>query len=77
MQHDFANIAAQTDIPSRCRKKIRDEELKQIKIKELQRKRSPSLKTITKNEDQIMDRKNGLEAKITREENRTTIMMDL
>ena len=46
-------------------------------MKELQRKKSLSLKTITKNVDQIMDRNNGLEAKISREETRTTIMMDL
>ena len=46
-------------------------------MKELQRKKSPSLKAITKNEDQIMDRNSGLEAKISREETRTTIMMDL
>ena len=46
-------------------------------MKELQRKKSPSLKTITKNEDQTMDRNNGLEAKISREETRTTIILDL
>ena len=46
-------------------------------MKELQRKKSPLLKTRTKNEDQIMDRNNGLEAKIPRGESRSTIMIDL
>ena len=46
-------------------------------MKELQRKKSPSLKTLTKNEDQIMDRNSGLEAKISREETRTILMNDL
>ena len=46
-------------------------------MKEPQRKKSPSLKTITKNEDRIIDQTNGLEAKISREGTRTTIMMGL
>ena len=45
-------------------------------MKELPRKKSPSLKTITKNEDKTMDRNNGLEAKVSREETRTTITID-
>ena len=46
-------------------------------MKELQRKKLLSLKTITKSEEQIMDRNNGLEAKISREETRSKIMIDL
>ena len=63
--------------PSWCRKKIRDEELKRIENERTAEKKSPSLKTITKNEDQNMDWNSGLEAKISREGTRTTIMIDL
>ena len=64
--------------PSWCRKKIRDEELKQIENERTAEKKNSSLLRITtKNEDQIMDQNNGLEVKISKEETRTTITMDL
>ena len=62
--------------PSWCRKKIREEELKQPKTKELPRRKSPLPKIITKNEDQTMDRNNGLEAKFFKDETRTLAMID-
>ena len=63
--------------PSWCRKKIRDEELKRKKVKELPRKRLLLLKIITRNEDLIMDRNNGLEAGISKEETTTITTMGL
>ena len=48
-----------------------------LKTKELPRKKSPLLRTTTKNEDQIMDQSNGLEAKTSKVESKITIMMDL
>ena len=63
--------------PSWCRKKIRDEELKRIENERTAEKKSPSLKTITKNEDQIMDQNNGLEAKISKGETRILLATDL
>ena len=62
--------------PSWCRKKILDEELK-CKTEELPRKKSPFFGITTKNEDQIMDQNNGLEAKVSKKEIRITIMIDL
>ena len=63
--------------PSWCRKKIRDENWNAMKTKELPRKKSPLLRTTTKNEDQIKDQNNGLETKISKEEIRIRIMIDL
>ena len=63
--------------PSWCRKKIRDEELKRIENERTAEKKSSSLKTITKNDDQIMDQNNGLEAKISKGETRILLMIDL
>ena len=48
-----------------------------MKKKELLRKKSSLLRITTKNEDQITDQSNGLEAKISKEEIRITIMTDL
>ena len=45
-------------------------------MKELPRGKSRILRIKAKNEEQIMDRNNGLEAKVSKEETRTTIMMD-
>ena len=63
--------------PSWCRKKIRDEELKRIENERTAEKKVTFTQDYNKNEDQILDQSNGLEAKISREETRTTIMMDL
>ena len=41
------------------------------------RKKSRLLRTTTKNEDQAMDQNNGLETKISKEETKTTLTMDL
>ena len=65
------------DTPSWCRKKIRDEELKRIEIERTEEKKSPSLKTITENEDQIMDQNNRLEVKISKGETRILLRIDL
>ena len=46
-------------------------------MKELQRKKSPSLKTVTKNEDQTLDQNNGLGAKISKRETRISLTIDL
>ena len=62
--------------PSWCRKKIRDEELKRIGNERTAKRKSPLPKIITKNEDQTMDRNNGLEAKIFKDETRTLTMID-
>ena len=43
----------------------------------MQRKKSRLLWTTTRNEDHTMDQNNGLEAKISKEETRTIITMDL
>ena len=63
--------------PSWCRKNIRDEGLKRIEKKELPRKKLPLLRLATKNDNQIMDEKNGLGSKIYNEESRITIMIGL
>ena len=63
--------------PSCCRKKIRDEELKRIENERTAEKKSRLFRITTKDEDQIMDQNNGLGAKISKEETRTTITMDL
>ena len=49
----------------------------ELKMKELPKGRLHSLKIRTKNEDQIMDQSTGLEANVSKEEIRITIMMDL
>ena len=46
-------------------------------MKGLSRKKSRLLRTIIKKEDQIMDQNSGLDAKISKEETRTTKTMDL
>ena len=63
--------------PSWCRKKIRDEELKRIEKKRNAEKRSPLLRITTRKEDQIMDRNNGLEVRISKKETTTVITMGL
>ena len=63
--------------PSWCRKKIRDEGLKRIESERIAEKKSLLLRTTTKNENQIMNQNNWLEAKISREETRTTLTIDL
>ena len=78
MQNDFANTAAQTDIPQigaarRCVTKDWNE----LKTKELLRKKWRLLRTTTKNEDQVLNQNNELAAKTSKEETRTTLMMDL
>ena len=45
-------------------------------MKELPRKKSPLLRTTTRNEDQTMDQNTGLEAKISKEETRTLPTID-
>ena len=78
MQHDFVIIAAQTDIPQvGCAKRYVMKNWSELKMKEVQKKKSPSLKTITKNEDQIMDQNNGLEAKISKGETWILLTIDL
>ena len=64
--------------PSWCRKKIRDEELKKkSRMKEPPRKELRLFRITTKNEDQTMDRNNGLENRISKEETTTIITTDL
>ena len=46
-------------------------------MKELPRKKSPLLRITTRNEDQTLDRNNGLEVKISKEETRTSLTTDL
>ena len=62
--------------PSWCRKKIRDENLNESKTKEPPRRKSPLPKITTKNEDQTMDRNNGPEARVSKDETRTLAMKD-
>ena len=60
-----------------CRKNIRDEELRRIEDERTAEKKSPSLRIKTKNEDQAMHQNKGLAVKTSKEEIRTTLMMDL
>ena len=63
--------------PSWCRRKIRDEELKRIENERTVEKKSPLLRITTRNEDQIMDRNDGLEVRISKKETTTIITMGL
>ena len=63
--------------PSWCRKKIRDGELKRIENERTAEKKVTFTQDYNKNEDQTMDQNNGLEAKITEEENRTLTTIGL
>ena len=63
--------------PSWCRKKIRDEEMKRIENERTAEKKSLLLRITTKNEDQIMDQNNGLEAKTSKGETRILLTIDL
>ena len=63
--------------PSWCRKKIRDEELERIENERTAEKKSLLLRITTKNEDQIMDQNNGLEAKASKGETRFLRTIDL
>ena len=63
--------------PSWCRKKIRDEGLKGIEKQRIAEKQTTFTQDYNKNEDQAMDQNNGLEARISEEETRTTLKMDL
>ena len=48
-----------------------------LKTKELLRKKSALIRITTKNDDQILDQINGLEAKTSKKETKITILMDL
>ena len=77
MQHDFATIAAQMDIPQAgAARRYGMKNLNVLKTKEQLRRKSPLPKITTRNKDQIMDRNNGLEAKISREKTGTLPMID-
>ena len=60
-----------------CRKTIRDEEQKRIESERIAERKSRLLRTTTKNEDQTMNQKDGLEAEIFNEKIRTTLTMGL
>ena len=76
-QQDFATNAVRTDIPQvGVEKRYETNNWSVLKTKELLRKKSPLLRTTTKNEDQIMDQNNGLEAKISKEETKTLLRID-
>ena len=78
MQHHLANTAAQTDIPQvGAARRYETKNGSALKTKELPRKKSPLLRTTTKNEDQIIDHNNEIEAKISDEEIRITKKMNL
>ena len=62
--------------PSWCRKKIGDEELKRIEKERTAEEKVTFTQDYNKNDNQIMDQSNGLEAKISNEEIRITIMTD-
>ena len=67
MQHDFAKIAAQTDIAQvGVGRRYETKNWNALKLKGRPRKKSLLLRITTKNEDQIMDQNNGLEAKISK-----------
>ena len=63
--------------PSWCRKMERTKIWNALKTNKLPRKKSHLLRTTTKNEDESTDQKNGVEAKISMEETRTTPTRDL
>ena len=74
----FATTAAQMDIPQvGAARRYETKNWNEPKTKERLRKKSPLLRTTTKNEDQTMDQNNGLEAKVPNEVIRTTLMTDL
>ena len=78
MQHDSAIIAAQTDIPQvGVERRYETKNLNALKTKGRPRKKSLLLRITTKNEDQIMDQNNGLEAKTSKGETRFLLTMDL
>ena len=59
--------------PSWCRKKIRDEELKRIESERTAEKRVTFTQSTTRNEDHTMDRNNGPQVRISKEETTTII----
>ena len=63
--------------PSWCCKKIRDEDLRRIETERTAEKKSRLLRSTTKNEDQTMDQNDGLLAKISKDEIKTTLSLDL
>ena len=63
--------------PSWCRKKIRNEELKRIENERTAEKKVTFTQDYKKNEDQIMDQNNGLEAKISKGETRIFLTIGL
>ena len=78
MQHGYANIAAQTDIPRvGAARRYGTKNSNESNTKERPRRKSHLPKITTKNEDQTMDQINGLEAKISKEETRTLPTIDL
>ena len=72
MQHDFAIIAAQTDIPQvGTARRYAMKNWNESKTKGPPRKQLHLLGITTKNEDQTMDRNNGLEARIPEKKQRS------
>ena len=77
MQHGFAIIAAQTDIPRvGAARGYGTKKQNELKTKELPKRKSRLLRITTRNEDQIMDKSIGLGAKISKAEIIVTIMME-
>ena len=78
MQHDFETTVAQTDIPQfGAARRYETKNLNESKRKRLPRKGSRLLRITTKNEDQTTVQNNGREAKISKEETRTLLTIDL
>ena len=63
--------------PSWCRKKIREEELNRFENERTAENKVTFTQDYNKNEDQTMDQNNGLEVKVSREETRTLLTIDL
>ena len=71
MQHDFVIIAAQTDVPQvGVERRYETKSWNALKTKGRPRKKSLLLTITAKNEDQIIDQNNGLEAKTSKGETR-------
>ena len=78
MQHNFAIFVVRKDTPQAgAVRKHETRNRNRSIMKGLPKRKSPSHKTSAENEDQAMDQNNGLEAKIFREESRTTPTRDL
>ena len=71
MQHDFVIIAAQTDVPQvGVERRYETKNWNALKTEGRPRKKSLLLRITAKNEDQIIDQNNGLEAKTSKGETR-------